>query len=303
KTRSAILKNMSLIKGIGEKSKKILCSRGYKTIPDLIFHERKSYRIQAREITDAVINFRLESLKKIKNARDLDLLFCFSPEKIAYLDIETNGLSNANVFLVAFGFMDPSENSFKCIQFFAHDTKDELAVIKRSLELLREFDCIVTFNGKRFDVPMLEERARYFFNQDLTKLIKHHVDLYYEIPKFLNIKRRVRLSWLEKKVLNFARIDDVSSHIIPEIYERFRIASDNGMIGCFLQRFLENTFNLSDKKSAASLFKAKKIDVLHEICRIVKHNILDVVSLHDLLITMLLNFNTTKISIPKPLLL
>jgi uncharacterized protein YprB with RNaseH-like and TPR domain len=79
--------------------------------------------------------------------------------RAAYLDIETTGLGgpiDGFAFLVGVGTFD--NLSFRVRQFFLRQPAEEPAMLAALSETLDRCDCLVTFNGRTFDVPQLAAR-------------------------------------------------------------------------------------------------------------------------------------------------
>ena len=83
----------------------------------------------------------------------------FSVEKCLFLDTETTGLSGGAgtlAFLVGAAYVEGDE--FVTEQYILRDYGDEPEMLLRLGELMRRFNTAVTFNGKTFDMPLLESR-------------------------------------------------------------------------------------------------------------------------------------------------
>src|SRR5437879_6223853 len=76
--------------------------------------------------------------------------------RVAFLDTETTGLAGGTgtvAFLIGMGhFLD---GHFRLRQYFLEDLDQEEAMIRALTDYLADFDGIVTFNGKTFDMPLL----------------------------------------------------------------------------------------------------------------------------------------------------
>jgi uncharacterized protein YprB with RNaseH-like and TPR domain len=82
-----------------------------------------------------------------------------SIEQFAFLDTETSGLSGGTgtyAFMVGVGRFE-GEN-FRLAQFFLRDPSEEPAMLEALLNFLAPARALVTFNGKAFDVPLLNTR-------------------------------------------------------------------------------------------------------------------------------------------------
>ena len=83
------------------------------------------------------------------------------PTRWAFLDTETTGLAGGSgtyAFLIGVGRITPE--GFRVRQFFMRDYAEEPSLLHALTEHLREFDVLVTYNGKTYDVPLLETRYR-----------------------------------------------------------------------------------------------------------------------------------------------
>ena len=109
-------------------------------------------------------------------AREERIAAC-APNGFVFLDTETTGLAGGTgtfAFLVGIGRYDDS--TFRLTQFFLRDPIEEPAMLAALTELLQPLDTLVTFNGKAFDVPLLN--ARYITNRTDTPFARvPHLDL------------------------------------------------------------------------------------------------------------------------------
>ena len=148
--------------------------------------------------------------------------------RLVFLDTETTGLAGGAgtlAFLVGVGFFDGDHFSVR--QYFLRDPAEEFALVAALAELLEDCSGLVTFNGRTFDVPLLESRfllARNHF--DLRALL--HLDL---LPPARRLWRgrleNCRLGTLESEVLGIERTTvDVPGWMIPEIYASYLRTGD-----------------------------------------------------------------------------
>jgi uncharacterized protein YprB with RNaseH-like and TPR domain len=92
-------------------------------------------------------------LSRDERLKELDL------QKTLFLDTETTGLTGGTgtfVFMVGLGFFQ--EDGFLIQQFFMRDYSEERASLLLMRDLLESFQFLVTFNGRHFDIPLLESR-------------------------------------------------------------------------------------------------------------------------------------------------
>lgn len=145
----------------------------------------------------------------------------------AFLDTETTGLSGGSgtaAFLTGIGFVE--KDRFVVRQYFMRDYHEEPAVFESLTEDLQEFSVIVTYNGKIFDLPLLESRFR--LNRRSSPLAASlHVDLLH--PSRRLWKARLggcSLQDLEGPVLGFHRVNDIRGDQIPGMYFEFLRSRD-----------------------------------------------------------------------------
>jgi hypothetical protein len=74
-----------------------------------------------------------------------------------FLDLETGGLASSPVFLA--GTMHWNGEDFVLRQYFARHYGEEATLVGALHEAARDFEYLVTFNGKSYDAPFLRGRA------------------------------------------------------------------------------------------------------------------------------------------------
>jgi uncharacterized protein YprB with RNaseH-like and TPR domain len=151
---------------------------------------------------------------------------------LLFLDTETTGLAGAGTlaFMVGVGFFDrgntiggdPSRQAFVVRQYFLRDHADEPAMLQLLAELITERPGLVTFNGRTFDLPLLD--GRYLINR-LDALVgdlrfRPHLDL---LPPSRRLWRSrlgsCALGSLEQNLLGLTRNhEDVPGWAIPGLY-------------------------------------------------------------------------------------
>lgn len=145
-----------------------------------------------------------------------------------FLDTETTGLSGGTgtmAFLVGLGFFE--EDRFVVLQAFLRDPGDEPAMIGFLAEFLPQFRWLVTFNGRGFDIPILQNRfvlARRPFPLDGVP----HLDLLAPARRLWR-ERLVScaLTALEREVLGVVRDQaDIPSGVIPLVYRDYLRTGD-----------------------------------------------------------------------------
>ncbi len=139
--------------------------------------------------------------------------------EIVYLDTETTGLAGGTgtlAFLIGLGAAQGTE--FVVRQFFLRDYTDEKAALAALAEALAPYRSIVTFNGKTFDLPLLETRfALARMKSPFARLT--HLDLLHPARRLWKLRlASCELTHLEREVLGIAREGDVPGSEIPRLY-------------------------------------------------------------------------------------
>lgn len=143
----------------------------------------------------------------------------FKCEDLLFIDTETTGLGGAGttVFLVGAGYF--SDNDFIIKQLLMRDVDEESALLAAVRNLLSEFTLLVSFNGKCFDIPVLNNR--FVLNRLGQVNIRKHLDLIYPARRIWSYLDSCSLNNLEQQVLDVIRSDDLPGEEVPSYYFRF----------------------------------------------------------------------------------
>lgn len=141
------------------------------------------------------------------------------PRRILYLDTETTGLASGAgtvAFLVGVGFL--TDTQFTVRQFLMRDYSQEGQLLRQLMAMLPDFDAIVTFNGKSFDIPLLQSRL--IMNRlDSTCLELPHLDLLHLTRRTFKLRmNRCRLADVEAEIFHEPRKDDLPGALVPQRY-------------------------------------------------------------------------------------
>jgi len=105
---------------------------------------------------------------------------------LLFFDIETNNLNADYGEMVVFsGKWYGDKKPFTISQ---RDYSERVMCTKIKEILEDQADCIVSYNGKRFDVPFINTRCLEFRKEPLPKL--HHIDLYFTLKPKLRLGRK-----------------------------------------------------------------------------------------------------------------
>ncbi len=168
-------------------------------------------------------DFRGEWLARIcsskKSSPTQEELRSFDLREAVFLDCETTGLAGGVgtcAFLIGLGYI--SKDGFLVEQYFMQDFHQEKAILFAVMERLSQFRFLVSFNGKSYDLPLLENRwIVHRLDFDPERWL--HLDLLFPCRRLW--KRRIgecSLSNIEQKILMLRREIDVPSFLIPRLY-------------------------------------------------------------------------------------
>ncbi len=147
-----------------------------------------------------------------------------NPEKWLFLDTETTGLAGGTgtyAFLVGLAWWD--SGGLQVEQLFLRDLHEEYSLLEELAARLADRPVLVTFNGKTFDWPLLENRFTMTRTIRVPQLTAH-LDLLHPARALWRFRLgSVRLVELERHVLDPSRLgwhreDDVPSAMIPQYY-------------------------------------------------------------------------------------
>lgn len=149
-----------------------------------------------------------------------DFISPLDPYRVLYIDTETTGLSTGAgtvAFLVGLGYLQG--DCFVVKQFLMRDYCDESPMLIEIESIMKDFDMLVTFNGKTFDLPLL--RTRFLMNRIPQAVLEMpHADLLHIARRIFKMRlSKCNLSHLEEAVFLKPRSDDdLPGALIPQRY-------------------------------------------------------------------------------------
>ena len=172
----------------------------------------------------------------------------WSIQKLLFLDTETTGLSGGAgtlAFEIGLGFIDARGMVIR--QYVMRDYGEESAMLAEIASLLPRFDTLVTFNGKSFDIPLLESRM--VMHRIRVRLTDWpHLDLLHACRRVYRLRLgRCSLSALEEAVLGESRTDDLPGAQVPQRYFDYLRTREFALLEDVLRH------NRQDVESLASL--------------------------------------------------
>ncbi len=166
-------------------------------------------------------------------------------EDILFLDTETTGLSHGAgtvAFLVGVGYFE--KDFFIVRQYLMRDYDEEVFLLSRVMEHLKEKKHLCTFNGASFDMPLLE--ARFTMQRMRNNCQLTHIDLLHVARRVWKMRlKSCRLSRLEEMVLGITREDDLPGSMVPERYFQYLKCKDFTLLEDILEHNGQDILSLA----------------------------------------------------------
>jgi hypothetical protein len=142
-----------------------------------------------------------------------------APSRLVFLDTETTGLAGGTgtcAFLIGIGSVEGVRFSVR--QFFLRDYPEEKAQLQALSDALAPYEGLVTFNGKTFDIPLLETRyALARMKSPFKRML--HLDALHPARRLWKLRlESCKLTDLESALLGIHREGDVPGSEIPGIF-------------------------------------------------------------------------------------
>jgi len=166
-------------------------------------------------------------------------------EKCVFFDLETTGLAGgAGTFAFLIGFAYWKNDTIITDQYFLPDFGREYEIFNVLQEWLTGFEYLVSYNGKSYDMPLLS--SRFILNRLQPEFKQRkHIDLIHMCRRiWKNSLPSCDLKSIEQLLLNVQRSGDIPGAFIPQAYFNFI-----------------NT------------------GAIHDVLRMIEHNLQDIVSL------------------------
>lgn len=152
-------------------------------------------------------------------------LFPHFRETTAYLDIETTGLSKESSAITTIALYDGS-----AISYYVQGEN-----LEQFINDIARFEVLITYNGKTFDVPMIEQ----FFGIELDQA---HIDLRYVLG---NLGFKGGLKGCEKQLgLHRGALDGVDGYFAVLLWQEFLRTGNRKALETLLAYNIEDTVNL-----------------------------------------------------------
>jgi len=183
----------------------------------------------------------LSCLSQDEGFRDLDL------STALFIDLETTGLSGGTgvvPFNVGLGYY--RGDRFVVAQYFLGELADEGRMIQELARFFQEMDfrSVVTFNGKGFDIPLLE--TRFILHRQPFRLGSlPHLDFLFAARRLWSHKlESCRLYHLALEVVRADRSEDIPSAEIPWRYFQYLKTGNRELVEPILYHNQEDILSL-----------------------------------------------------------
>jgi len=188
------------------------------TVHGVHYETEKLYERQRRHGSIGIVDLEdlpLDLLDPISNGQIRGV----PPAKWCFLDTETTGLAGGSgtyAFLIGVGRITPQ--GFRVRQFFMRDFAEETSQLSAVAEHLKQFDVLITYNGRTYDQPLLETRYRMVRQRPPFSALEH-LDLLFGARRLWNLRfDSCRLVELESQILGVERQGDLPGEMIPYVY-------------------------------------------------------------------------------------
>jgi uncharacterized protein YprB with RNaseH-like and TPR domain len=151
--------------------------------------------------------------------------------EILFLDTETSGLAGgAGTYVFLLGTLELAEGELVIRQHALFDLGQERAFVEEIAGYLGRFRACASYNGKRFDLPLLKDRVALHFRATLS-VDEAHLDLLHPARRWWRARTgSARLRDLEDHVLMDPRDEDLPGDEIPRTYFTFLATGDESLL-------------------------------------------------------------------------
>lgn len=164
-----------------------------------------------------------------------------------YLDTETTGLSGGVgnlAFMIGLARID-SYGRLRVCQFVLGRFAAEAAMLRAMAEWLGPRARLVSYNGKCFDVPLLESRLR-LHRIDCRLAEMPHLDLMYTVRRaFRHHWSDCRLQTAERQLLGIERVDDLPGAEAPAAWQAWLSRQQSAPLHGVLLHNLQDVVSLA----------------------------------------------------------
>jgi uncharacterized protein YprB with RNaseH-like and TPR domain len=234
--KESLLADFKLLHGVRETTERALKERGYRSIADLVEHDRFGAQalsflklVETRDSGELIEWIGRRFTRSCPLA--LQASAFHTPDQLLFVDLETLGLFASPIIVI--GAAEVVDGALTVRQYVARDVGEEPAALEALLSHVDASTALVTFNGRAFDVPFLEQRLAYYrIHGDLQRA--HFDVLQFARRRWRGLTPDFKLASLEKHVLG-ARQSDIPSALVPEFYETYLRTQNAGPLVAIIE--------------------------------------------------------------------
>lgn len=160
--------------------------------------------------------------------------------KIAYLDIETTGLSPRYHDLTVIGIHFEGQGRGETVQLVGEDIRP-----RKLIQLIKDIDLVYTYNGARFDLPFIKENI----GVDIKKYCRHD-DLMYACWK-KDLKGGLKA--VERKLGIKRKLTDVDGWVAVQLWHKYASNGCKDSLNKLLRYNEEDIVNLKKLRKKLSI--------------------------------------------------
>ncbi|HHX79387.1 MAG TPA: ribonuclease H-like domain-containing protein [Acholeplasmataceae bacterium] len=136
-------------------------------------------------------------------------------------DIETTGFSRDHAIIYMIGCIYKKDGSYEYCNIFASDSSKEEDMIRYFFNMLKDFNCLISFNGNNFDIPFLLARAKKHSIKETISLLES-IDIYGLLRPFRKCLSfsNLKLDTVQNE-LGYARKDTATGGDLIHIYHAY----------------------------------------------------------------------------------
>jgi uncharacterized protein YprB with RNaseH-like and TPR domain len=223
KTRELLISDVKLLYGIGDVTEEMLKRQGVSSIEDLGDHPL--WATSAKEFLHLIESGDLLTLQEWlwrwlpkSHPKAFSLAGLCDVRDFLIFDIETLGLFGRPIVLL--GLAQLQGETMSVHQYLLRDLSDEPAALTAFCQHITARTALITFNGRSFDLPYLQERLGYYGLERVPDLV-HFDMLHFARRQWRSHFQDCTLTTLERELFGHIRRDDVPSALVPDFYDAY----------------------------------------------------------------------------------
>lgn len=244
--RERCMGELTLVPGIGPRRAYEYRRKGVVNLTDL---RHTCRRESAFEIADVIENGNPGDIFRVfqdAHRGNDPLLLGFShalpKEDLLYFDIETLSMFQSPIILFGCGVW--KGNELTVTQYLLRDIEDGPAALYLTGQAFRKHAHVVTYNGKGFDVPYLNNRLSYYGERTVCPDL--HFDLLYPTRRLYGADiPDCCLGTVEKFVLHTPRTENLPGYLVPAYYQNYLRTRDPSILTPIMKHYELDVANLA----------------------------------------------------------